>query len=97
MLTAPSEPIAQLVAESGAPDLATSVADDHEWLTADEMASWLRLNRKTVYECAARKLIPCERFKRTLRFHRPTVIAWLARPPSVPVLPAPRRARRNPR
>jgi excisionase family DNA binding protein len=49
-------------------------------MTANELASWLRVNRKTVYEYAARKVIPCQRLGRRLVFHRGAILAWLARP-----------------
>jgi excisionase family DNA binding protein len=52
---------------------------EHECMTAEELASWLRVNRKTVYEYAARHVIPCRRLGRRLVFHRPAVVAWLAR------------------
>jgi len=48
-------------------------------MTACELASWLRVNRKTVYEYAARNVIPCRRLGRRLVFSRPAVAAWLAR------------------
>jgi excisionase family DNA binding protein len=48
-------------------------------MTASELASWLRVNRKTVYEYAARNVIPCRRLGRRLVFSRPAVAAWLAR------------------
>jgi excisionase family DNA binding protein len=62
---------------------------EHECMTAEELASWLRVNRKTVYEYAARNVIPCRRLGRRLVFLRPAVVAWLAR--SSTVDPAPRR------
>jgi len=37
------------------------------------------VNRKTVYEYAARNVIPCRRLGRRLVFSRPAVAAWLAR------------------
>jgi excisionase family DNA binding protein len=52
---------------------------EHECMTACELASWLRVNRKTVYEYAARNVIPCRRLGRRLVFSRPAVAAWLAR------------------
>ena len=52
---------------------------EHECMTACELASWLRVNRKTVYEYAARNVIPCRRLGRRLVFLRPAVAAWLAR------------------
>lgn len=52
---------------------------DHECMTAQELASWLRVDRKTVYEYAARNVIPCRRLGRRLVFLRAAVAAWLAR------------------
>ena len=52
---------------------------EHECMTALELASWLRVDRKTVYEYAARNVIPCRRLGRRLVFSRPAVAAWLAR------------------
>jgi excisionase family DNA binding protein len=57
-------------------------------MTADELASWLRVNRKTVYEYAARNVIPCRRLGRRLVFHRPAVAAWLGRSSTVDTPPA---------
>jgi excisionase family DNA binding protein len=62
---------------------ADSASREHECMTADELASWMRVDRKTVYEYAARNVIPCRRLGRRLVFHRPAVIAWLARSPTV--------------
>jgi excisionase family DNA binding protein len=52
--------------------------DGHECMTAKELASWLRVDRKTVYEYAARSVIPCRRLGRRLVFLRPAITAWLA-------------------
>jgi excisionase family DNA binding protein len=49
-------------------------------MTAKELASWLRVNRKTVYEYAGRNVIPCRRLGRRLVFSRVAVAAWLALP-----------------
>jgi excisionase family DNA binding protein len=45
-----------------------------------ELADLLRVNRKTVYDAAKRGLIPGVRKvgRNTIRFHRDTVIEWLA-------------------
>jgi excisionase family DNA binding protein len=48
-------------------------------MTADELAALLRVNRKTVYEYAARNVIPCRRLGRRLVFSLPAIRAWLAR------------------
>jgi excisionase family DNA binding protein len=60
------------------PQLGTPGADA-ECVTADELAVWLGVNRKTVYEYAARGVIPCRRLGRRLVFSRPAIRAWLAR------------------
>jgi excisionase family DNA binding protein len=52
---------------------------EHECMTARELASWMRVNRKTVYEYAARNVIPCRRLGRRLVFSRAAIVAWLAR------------------
>ena len=52
---------------------------EHECMTACELARWLRVNRKTVYEYAARNVIPCRRLGRRLVFLRSAVATWLAR------------------
>jgi len=47
-------------------------------MTAEELASLLGVDRKTVYEYAARRVIPCRRLGRRVILHRPTILAWLA-------------------
>jgi excisionase family DNA binding protein len=49
-----------------------------ECMTADQLASLLGVDRKTVYEYAARRVIPCRRLGRRVILHRPTILAWLA-------------------
>lgn len=61
-------------------DRADRASIEHECMTAHEIASWLRLNRKTVYEYAARGVIPCRRIGRRLVFSRNAIAAWLATP-----------------
>jgi excisionase family DNA binding protein len=54
-------------------------ANDVDTFTVDELASHLRLNRKTVFAMIQRGEIPGVRhFGRAIRVHRPTVVAWLA-------------------
>jgi excisionase family DNA binding protein len=55
-----------------------NAAVEHECITANELASWLRVDRKTVYEYAARNVIPCRRLGRRLVFSRGVIAAWLA-------------------
>ena len=48
-----------------------------ECLTAEELARFLGVNRKTVYEYAARNVIPHQHLGRRLIFSRSQVVAWL--------------------
>lgn len=52
---------------------------EHECLNANELARYLRVNRKTVYEYASNGVIPCRRLGRRLLFSRTAIVAWLAR------------------
>jgi excisionase family DNA binding protein len=52
--------------------------NEPECMSAHELAAYLRVNRKTVYEYAAKKVIPCRRLGRRLVFSRPAIVAWLA-------------------
>jgi excisionase family DNA binding protein len=52
---------------------------EHDCMNANELARYLRVNRKTVYEYAGNGLIPCRRLGRRLLFSRAAVVAWLAR------------------
>lgn len=45
--------------------------------TADELAAFLGVNRKTVYEYAARGVIPHRRLGRRIVFSRDQVVTWL--------------------
>lgn len=47
-------------------------------MTVDEIATLLRLNRKTVYELARQGKIPVRRIGRSLRANRETLMRWLA-------------------
>ncbi len=66
-------------AAANVPIRAGDASMEHECMTACELARWLRVNRKTVYEYAARNVIPCRRLGRRLVFSRSAVAAWLAR------------------
>ena len=46
---------------------------------ANELAAYLRVNRKTVYAYAGSGVIPCGRLGRRLVFSRAAIVAWLAR------------------
>jgi len=47
-------------------------------MTSDEVAAFLRLNRKTVFEYAARGVIPHQRVGKRLLFSRSALVAWLS-------------------
>lgn len=48
-----------------------------ECMNAEELAVFLGVNRKTVYEYAARNVIPHQRLGRRMVFSREQVVAWL--------------------
>jgi excisionase family DNA binding protein len=48
-----------------------------ECFNADELALFLGVNRKTVYDYAARGVIPHRRLGRRIIFARAAVVAWL--------------------
>jgi excisionase family DNA binding protein len=48
-----------------------------ECMGAEQLARFLGVNRKTVYEYAARNVIPHRRLGRRLVFSREQVVAWL--------------------
>jgi excisionase family DNA binding protein len=47
-------------------------------MTADEVADFLRLDRKTVYDYAGRGEIPCQRLGKRILFSRAALVSWLA-------------------
>lgn len=47
-------------------------------MTADEVADFLRLDRKTIYDYAGRGEIPCQRLGKRLLFSRAALVSWLA-------------------
>ncbi len=49
-----------------------------EVLNAEEVAVFLRVDRKTVYDYANRNLIPHRRLGRRLLFSRSALVGWLA-------------------
>ena len=48
-----------------------------ECMCAEELARFLGVNRKTVYEYAARNVIPHQRLGRRIVFSREQVVSWL--------------------
>jgi excisionase family DNA binding protein len=53
-------------------------ADAGEVLNAEEVAVFLRVDRKTVYDYANRGAIPHRRLGKRLLFSRSALVAWLA-------------------
>lgn len=47
-------------------------------LCADDVAAWFGVDRKTVYNAAARGKIPCQRLGKRVLFSRAALVAWLA-------------------
>jgi excisionase family DNA binding protein len=60
-------------------DRAAPVRAVHDCLNADELAVYLRVNRKTVYAYAGSGVLPCGRLGRRLVFSRAAIAAWLGR------------------
>ena len=56
---------------------AVVTAEMPEVLTVEEVAAWLRINKKTVYDAAKAGQIPCCKVGRILRFSRNAVLNWL--------------------
>jgi len=57
------------------PNTATQAS---EVLTVDEAAELLRVDRKTVYTAIRRGKLPgVRKVGRSIRIHRPTLVAWL--------------------
>jgi len=56
----------------------TAASGDHEVLNAEEVAVFLRVDQKTVYDYANRNQIPHRRLGRRLLFSRSALVAWLA-------------------
>jgi excisionase family DNA binding protein len=48
-----------------------------EILSADEVAAWLKVDRKTIYNAAARGQIPHQRLGKRLLFNRAALVSWL--------------------
>ena len=52
------------------------VSELPEIMTADEVAEYLRVNRKTVYELSKHGEIPAARLGRVFRYHRDQILAF---------------------
>lgn len=47
-------------------------------MNADEVADFLRLDRKTIYDYAGRGESPCQRLGKRILFSRAALVSWLA-------------------
>ena len=50
---------------------------DDEPLKADEVAKWLRVGRKSIYNAVRENRIPYRRLGRRILFSRQAIMAWL--------------------
>lgn len=57
---------------------AGSVVTEEDIMTAAQVAAWLKVDRKTVYEYADRGDIPHRRLGKRLVFYRPALVDWLS-------------------
>ncbi len=48
-----------------------------EILSADEVAAWLKVDRKTIYNACARGQIPHQRLGKRVLFNRAALVSWL--------------------
>jgi excisionase family DNA binding protein len=60
-------------------DTATTTNPFEDILNADEVAAWLKVDRKSVYNAASRGAIPHQRLGKRLLFSRTALMAWLGR------------------
>lgn len=60
-------------------DATPSLEPADDILSADQVAAWLGVDRKTIYDAAARGQIPHQRLGRRLLFSRHALMSWLAR------------------
>ena len=66
-----------VVAEEVRRAVAPSRESEPEIMRAEQLARFLGVNRKTIYEYAARGVIPHQRLGRRMVFARSEVVAWL--------------------
>jgi excisionase family DNA binding protein len=65
-------------APSANPDAAAiSTSAERDVMTADDVAAFLGVDRNTVYEFAARGVIPHQRLGKRFLFRRGAIVAWL--------------------
>lgn len=60
------------------PPAATVAIEPPEVMTVREVAAFLRLDRKTIYDAAARGELPARRVGRRVLVSRAALVAWLA-------------------
>lgn len=58
---------------------ATATNPFSDILRADDVATWLKVDRKTIYNAASRGAIPHQRLGKCLLFSRTALVSWLAR------------------
>jgi excisionase family DNA binding protein len=58
----------------------TSITTDRfaDILCADDVATWLKVDRKTIYNAASHGKIPHQRLGKRLLFSRAALVSWLA-------------------
>jgi excisionase family DNA binding protein len=59
-------------------DNSTSTDRFSDILCADDVAAWLKVDRKTIYNAATRGTIPHQRLGKRLLFSRAALVSWLA-------------------
>lgn len=59
-------------------DAATAADARADVCTVDEVARWLGVNRKTVYDAVNRRQLPCARLGRRVLLSRAAINEWLA-------------------
>jgi len=87
MTDAPGAEIATQTGPASRFARAEMLSDELECITACELAKRLDVNPKTIYESAARGLIPCRRLGRRVIFHLPSIVAWLRQSSTASALP----------
>ncbi len=59
------------------------MSEEQEFINADEVAKWLGINRKTVYDSANRGEMPCRKLGRRMLFSRRAILKWFEASDSV--------------
>ncbi len=73
-----SAPTPGLDVGSAANDNAAAiVASEREAMSVEEVAAFLGVDRKTVYDYAGRGMIPCRRLGKRILFSRRALVLWL--------------------